>query len=108
LNEQEAWSVFIALRDTSPGDVRWLTIHEGNSLNEVPSIAEWIAASCGVNSVDTSIRELLAGRNNLSELSSREMAQWEMLAKRSAERDSELGACKSKKIDNSRDAVIID
>lgn len=109
LTEMEVPRRFIELMTgTSSNDIRWLTIPESNSLEEVPSIAEWIAASCGVNSVDASIRELLAGRNDLRKLSPRERAQWEMFVNRSSDKDSELWGCKYKKIDNSRDAIAID
>lgn len=109
LSEMEVpQSLVEAMTGTSSAGIRWLTSEEYKSLQEVPSVAEWVASSCGVNSLNAAIEKLLAGRNDLRELSLKERAQWEMLVKRAIDRDTEIWDCRDKKIYNSRDAISID
>jgi len=59
LGEMEVPRRFIELMiDTSSNDIHWLDLEESWSLKEVPSIAEWIAASCGAMSNSTIGRAL--------------------------------------------------
>ena len=51
LAEMEVPRRFIEIMtDTSSKDIRWLTNDEAQSMEAVPSIAEWVASSCGAMS----------------------------------------------------------
>jgi len=82
-------SVVEAMTDTSSAGIRWLTIKESNSLEEVPSIAEWISASCG-GTTKSSVRW-----GNSDDVQA------------STDRLDRVSDCESMKIDNSRDAIEI-
>src|SRR5260370_40333753 len=90
------------MMDTSSSGIYWATLKDAAALKEVPSIAEWLSASCGTNSLQRSMGELMAGRTDLRDLSATERAQYEMLAKPLAERDNEMNSFELKKINNSR------
>jgi hypothetical protein len=82
LSEMEVpQSLVEAMTDTSSAGIRWLTIKESYSLEEVPSIAEWISASCG-GTTKSSLR-------------------WDV------DRFEKVFNCERMKIDNSRDAIEI-
>ena len=78
-----------AMTNTSSAGIRWLTIKEFNSLEEVPSIAVWISASCG-GTTKSSVR-------------------WDDAndVRASVDRLEKVFQCESMKIDNSRDAIEI-
>jgi hypothetical protein len=106
LAEMEVPRRFIdIMMDTSSSGIYWATLKDAAALKEVPSIAEWLSASCGTNSFERAMDELLAGRTDLRGLSASEMAKYQTLAKPLAERDIEILSCVDKKINNSRDAV---
>jgi hypothetical protein len=47
LSEMEVPQRFIEfMMDTTSAEIRWLTNDEAESMEEVPSIAEWLAATC--------------------------------------------------------------
>jgi hypothetical protein len=106
LAEMEVPRRFIdIMMDTSSSGIYWATLKDAAALKEVPSIAEWLSASCGTNSFEQAMDELMAGRTDLRDLSAREMTKYQTLAKPLAERDNEISSCVHKKINNSRDAV---
>ena len=80
-------SLVEAMTDTSSAGIRWLTIEEFSSLEEVPSIAEWISTFCG-GTTRSSIR-------------------WDNSdnVQASLDRLSKVFQCEGIKIDNSRDAI---
>jgi hypothetical protein len=48
LTEMEVPRRFIeAMTDTSSTDIYWLDFKQAHSMKDVPSIVEWVAASCG-------------------------------------------------------------
>jgi hypothetical protein len=48
LTEMEVAPRFVEIMtDTSSRDIRWLTNEEADGLSRAPSIAEWIASTCG-------------------------------------------------------------
>jgi len=89
--------------DVSSTDIRWLTRDEAEALEEVPSVHEWIAATCGAMSKeekDTLIR-LEVEADQLKTLSPRNRMLLDQLQKRS----SEISLCAAKKVRLARDAI---
>jgi len=91
------------MTDTSSNDVRWLDLEEAWSLEEVPSVAEWIAAGCGAisKSEQRAMLEIGIKLTNKINVSQQEKILREQVLQRSAEIDE----CKAKRIDNSRDTI---
>src|SRR5260370_11791911 len=81
------------MMDPSSSGIYWATLKDAAALKEVPSIAEWLSASCGTNSFERAMDELMAGRTDLRDLSARERAKYQTLAKPLAERDNEISSC---------------
>jgi hypothetical protein len=58
LSEMEVPQRFIEfMMDTTSAEIRWLTNDEAESMEEVPSIAEWLAATCGAMTKSKTARE---------------------------------------------------
>jgi hypothetical protein len=91
------------MTDTSSTDIRWLDLEEAWSLEEAPSVAEWIAAGCGAisKSERRAMLEIGAKLKNKINVSQQE----KMLREQWLQRSSEIDECKAKRIDNSRDAI---
>jgi hypothetical protein len=80
LIEMEVPSRFMEMMtDTSSTDIRWLDIKESTQLEEVPSIAEWITASCGGTFHSTLL----------------------------SDNSSQVATCEAKKIDMARDSISV-
>jgi hypothetical protein len=106
LEEMEVPRKFIEIMTvTSSTKVRWLDVSESNLIENVPSIAEWINASCGTDPFEREIDDLSRGRTSLKDFSAREKIEWQRLVNRSIDKQDELWRCKADKIDRSRDAT---
>jgi len=91
------------MTDTSSNDIRWLDVEEAWSLEEVPSVAEWIGAGCGAisKSEQRAMLEIGVKLSNKINVSQQE----KMLHDQLLQRSSEIDECKAKRIDNSRDTI---
>jgi hypothetical protein len=88
LDEMEIPHRFIeVMTDTSSNDIRWLTRDQAISMSGVPSIVEWIAATCGA-------KQFTVGVDILAQISK------DMLT------PGGRGECELKKIHNARDAIV--
>ena len=82
LTEMEVPRRFIEIvTDTASTDIRWLDFEEANSMEHVPSIVEWIAASCGATPVQNTFTDIFRDAT------------------------SPRQTCETQKIYNSRDAI---
>jgi hypothetical protein len=77
-------SLIEEMTDTSSAGIRWLKLEEFESLEEVPSIAEWITASCGSTL-----------RSNL---------KWRLFDEHKVD-DDKVFRCQQQRINRSRDAI---
>src|SRR6516165_10558159 len=90
--------------DTSSKDIRWLTWDEAETLEEVPSIHEWVATNCGAMSKNETTTWLMLGAevdqfNKI--LSPRDRMLYEQLDNRWRK----ISSCRSTKIQQARDAI---
>jgi hypothetical protein len=91
------------MTDTSSNDVRWLAYEEASALEVPPSIAEWVAASCGAMSKSeqdtlSKIGAEIAWTKNVSQ---RDRALHDQLQRKY----SELRRCTIVRIFRARDAI---
>jgi hypothetical protein len=70
-----------AITDTASTDIRWLDVEQALSIYDVPSIVEWIAASCGAAPVENTFTDILR----------------DLMSPRQT--------CQTRKVYNSRDAI---
>jgi hypothetical protein len=61
--------------DTPASKVRWLSTSESNLFENVPSITEWVNASCGTDPFEREIDKLAGGRSSLKDFSAREKVE---------------------------------
>jgi hypothetical protein len=87
------------MTDTSSSDIRWLEDKEASSIEEVPSVAEWIAATCGAMSKEE--EDVLMQVGDSVTRSDR------MRYERLMEKSSDIAVCKLERIDKARDAIAV-
>ena len=105
LAEMEVPRQFIEIMtNTSSKDVRWLTYEEAESIEErPPSIAEWVASSCGAmtkSEKDTMLKITvdIAYPKNVSR-------QHRMLLEQLEEKQRQIERCASDKVQKARDGI---
>ena len=105
LSEMEVAPRFVEIMtDTSSRDIRWLTYDEAGSMENVPSIAEWIATSCGAMSRserDTRASIAVKMLDKARYVSPQEKRLHDQLEKRMYE----ISYCGIDKIGKARDAI---
>jgi hypothetical protein len=104
LSEMEVSRQFIEIMNGTPPDqMHWIGALSEPSINDdVPSIAEWLAAACGTND---ELRSAIVALRTKKGLSQREKLELEQLKIKSQARYNEVSDCKLMKIDRSRDAI---
>jgi hypothetical protein len=101
LTEMEVPRRYIEMMiDTSSNDIRWLEYFDAESLQDVPSVAEWLSAGCGSmsKSEEKVLLDLIGAKDLLS-------SQEKKLRDELSVRSIDIDVCQAKKIRNSRDAV---
>lgn len=90
------------MTDTSSNEIRWLYDDEAQSLKEVPSVVEWLAAACGTMSESDFTMMLKVG----AKLADKHvLPQDKLLYEQLSKRFGDIGNCKIHKIDIARDAI---
>jgi hypothetical protein len=91
------------MTDTSSSDISWLEDAEASSMQEAPSVAEWIAATCGAMSKEEEhLLTQVPRRRAVGEgVTQSDRMLYGLLLKKS----SAIHACKLEKIDKARDAI---
>jgi hypothetical protein len=93
------------MTDTSSNEMRWLNLAEGQSLTEVPSVVEWLAATCGTMS-ESDVTFWLQVSAKLNRLTPEDvLPQDKMLYEQLSKRFEHIDYCKHTKIDIARDAI---
>jgi hypothetical protein len=104
LTEMEVPRRFVEIMtDTSSKDMRWLSFEEAKSINDVPSIAEWIALTCGAmsESEKNTMTAIAVEIYWPKDVSQRDRMLYDQLRKRSEEES----VCRFRKISRARDAI---
>jgi hypothetical protein len=105
LTEMEVTQRFIEIMmDTTSTDIRWLNYDEASLVEKVPSIAEWIAASCGAMSKSEKDAMLQIGVE-IDQLKKNVTQRDRMLREQLDKKSSEISMCGTKKIWKARDAI---
>jgi hypothetical protein len=90
------------MTDTSSSDIRWLEDEEASSMQEAPSVAEWVAATCGAMSKEEENEFMEVG---LAIVNKKSSERGRMLYEHLLKKNSDIYECKLERIDKARDAI---
>jgi hypothetical protein len=105
LTEMDVPRRFIeVMMDTTSTDIRWLNCYEAISVEEVPSIAEWIAATCGA--MTKSEKGIMLRVAIETDVMKRNVSQRDRMLREQLEKKSqEINLCGARKLSKARDAI---